>query len=125
MNQTNQSELSAPLINELHSPFFKELYSHLNQQTYTLDDFEDPGLYDSLQRQLTGDLFRILRPHIAPRPDLRNKYQHADLRVHVYLTPHEVRYCVKPVVVDLSLDLMEESLPEPEETPNPSDKLPF
>lgn len=114
-----------PLTNDIQSPFFKELYIHLNKQSYTLDDFEDPYLYQNLQRQLTGDLFRILRPYIGPRMDLREKYRQADLKVYIHLTPYEVRYCVKPVVLELSYDLTQDKLPEPEEIPVVNETLPF
>ncbi|QCW23272.1 hypothetical protein HWC35_gp062 [Vibrio phage USC-1] len=113
------------LVGELQTPFFKELYQHLNKLTYTLEDFEDPYLYQNLQQQLTSDLFRILRPHVIPRPDIRDKYRNADLRVHIHLTPYEVHYCVKPVVLDLAWDLMEASLPQEVTPPEPSDELPF
>ncbi|UPT53880.1 hypothetical protein [Vibrio phage phiKT1019] len=113
------------IVSELQTPFFKELYQHLNKQNYTLEDFDDPYLYQNLQQELTRDLFNILRPYVMPRPDIRAKYQHADLRVHIFITPHEVRYCVKPVVLDLAWDLMTETLPQPEENPIPSDQLPF
>lgn len=114
-----------PLVDEIQPPFFREVYKFLNQLNYTLDDFEDPYLYQNLQQELTRELFRILRPYVISRPDIREKYRHADLKVHLFLTPYEVRYCVKPVVVDLAWDLMEETLPGPVENPIPSDKLPF
>ncbi|UVD32109.1 hypothetical protein [Vibrio phage phiKT1028] len=101
-----------PLSNDIESPVFRELYQHLNKQEYQLKDFEDPHLKSELQEQLTGDLFEIFRPHVMKRPDLQEKYQTADLRVHVHLTPYEVRCCVKPVVVELAHDLMQDSLPD-------------
>lgn len=101
-----------PLTNEIESPLFRALYTHLNQHTYELHQLEDPEFASALQNKLTDDLFEIYRPAMQKRPDLQAKYERADFRVHINVTPYEIRPCVKPCVLELSHDLMYETIPD-------------
>lgn len=114
-----------PVITDCKAPLYRDLYQYLNSHCYKPEDFEDPDLYRNLQLEYTNGVMAIIRPYVVRRPDIRAKYQHADLKVYLFITMYEVRMCIKPVVVDLALDLLQAELDGPPPEPVVVEKLPF